>query len=340
MMEQFLAERAARKAAQRTGSSGFIGPFAALAEAEPDRVFARFEGAPVTFGWLHAASDAVAGRLRARGLRAGDRVAVMLPNAPATIAVLFGLAKAGVVWVPVNVAHRGDGLRYILEHCEPGLAFVDPTLLPVVQTSGAALPAVETDLSCWLEGSEFEGALPEPGDLFAIMYTSGTTGRPKGVLVTHRMLCLAGEAAALVSTARDGDVFFVWEPLFHIGGAQLLVVPMLRRVVLAMVGRFSAGKFWEQVRAERAFAHPLSWRDPADPAEAAARAAGPVARGADRLGRRLPGGDLARVRGAVRGADPGMLRDDRGFEHDDVQRWRPGRVGRQADAVVRGGSAG
>ena len=84
------------------------------------------------------------------------------------------------------------------------------------------------------------------------MYTSGTTGRPKGVLVTHRMLRLAGEAAALVSAARDGDVFFVWEPLFHIGGAQLLVVPLLRRVVLAMVARFSAGRFWEQVRAEGA----------------------------------------------------------------------------------------
>ena len=233
-------------------AAGFIAPFVAAAAAEPERVFARFEGAWVSFGWLHAASDAVAARLRARGLVPGERVAVMLANGPATIALLFGLAKAGLVWVPVNVAHRGDGLRYILEHAEPALAFAEPALLPVIVASGAAAPEVVTDLAEWLEGARFDGALPEAGALFAIMYTSGTTGRPKGVLVTHRMLRLAGEAAALVSAARDGDVFFVWEPLFHIGGAQLLVVPMLRRVVLAMVARFSAGRFWEQVRAEGA----------------------------------------------------------------------------------------
>ena len=166
------------------------------------------------------------------------------------------------------------------------------------------------------------------------MYTSGTTGRPKGVLVTHRMLCLAGEAAALVSTARDGDVFFVWEPLFHIGGAQFLIVPMLRRVVLAMVARFSAGKFWEQVRAERAsHIHYLGGILQILLSRRRGRWTGRTGCGSPGAAgvRRRSGG----VRGAVRGADPGMLRDDRGFEHDDVQRWRPGRLGRQADAVVQ-----
>lgn len=236
-------------------SAGFIPEFVARAEAEPERIYARFESEPVTFGFLHRASSAVAARLRARGLRQGDRVAVMLPNAPATIALLLGLAKAGIVWVPLNVALRGDNLRYIVEHVDPALLFVDPALRPAVEASGARLPqgaAVADDLSSWLVGPAFSEELPKPACLFAIMYTSGTTGRPKGVLVTHRMLRLAGESAVLVSAARDGEVFFVWEPLFHIGGAQLLVVPLLRRVVLAMVSRFSAGRFWQQVQAERA----------------------------------------------------------------------------------------
>jgi crotonobetaine/carnitine-CoA ligase len=87
---------------------------------------------------------------------------------------------------------------------------------------------------------------------FAIMYTSGTTGRPKGVLVSHRMLRLAGEAAALVSGARDGDVLYLWEPLFHIGGAQMMVLPLIRSVTLVIAERFSASRFWLDISASGA----------------------------------------------------------------------------------------
>ena len=93
---------------------------------------------------------------------------------------------------------------------------------------------------------------PDADETFAIMYTSGTTGRPKGVLVTHRMLRLSGEAVALVSTTRDGDVMFMWEPLYHIGGTQMIILPLIRRVALAMVERFSASRFWHEVTAQRA----------------------------------------------------------------------------------------
>jgi crotonobetaine/carnitine-CoA ligase len=101
-------------------------------------------------------------------------------------------------------------------------------------------------------GSSFSEDLPKPGAPFAIMYTSGTTGRPKGVIVSHRMLRLASDAVALVSAAQPGDVFFVWEPLYHIGGAQLLPLPMSHNIRLAMVDRFSASRFWQQVRTEGA----------------------------------------------------------------------------------------
>ena len=67
--------------------------------------------------------------------------------------------------------------------------------------------------------------------------------------MSHRMLRLAGEGARLVSDARDGDVLYMWEPLYHIGGSQLIVLPLLRRVILHMVQRFSAGRFWAEVSA-------------------------------------------------------------------------------------------
>ena len=91
---------------------------------------------------------------------------------------------------------------------------------------------------------------PAADQPFAIMYTSGTTGRPKGVLLSHRMLRLCGEAAALASGAGEGDVLYLWEPMFHIGGAQMLVLPLIRKVTLAMAERFSASRFWADASAK------------------------------------------------------------------------------------------
>ncbi|WP_309248140.1 AMP-binding protein [Rothia santali] len=81
-----------------------------------------------------------------------------------------------------------------------------------------------------------------------LMYTSGTTGPPKGVLVTESMLKAAALGALQVTQPRDGDVFYVWEPLFHIGGAQVVFLPLLHRLELALAPRFSASRFWEDVR--------------------------------------------------------------------------------------------
>jgi crotonobetaine/carnitine-CoA ligase len=236
---------------------GFVERFTAQAKSYPQRLFATYQAEPVSFGWLHQASDAFAAALRRRGVERNDRVAVMLRNGRATLAILYGLAKAGIVWVPVNVQQRGEGLRYILDHADPKLAIVEDDLLPVLAASGTrldpgAMVAAQNagGVPAWLGGAHaFDEPAPTPDSTFAIMYTSGTTGPPKGVIVSHQMLRLAGEGVTRVAGARDGDVFFVWEPLYHIGGAQLLVIPLLADVVLTMVERFSGTGFWEQVKA-------------------------------------------------------------------------------------------
>ena len=218
-------------------AGGFLELFCTIATAEPRRVFAIVDGATLDFGTLDAGGDAMAWALRDLGARRGDRVAVMLPNGAGALALVFALAKAGLVWVPLNTALVGDALRYILDHAKPRILVADQTL------PGAVTLAA-------LEGAargRFDEGLPDPGDDFAIGYTSGTTGPPKGVRVSHRMLRLAGEGVLLVAEARDGDVMFMWEPLYHIGGAQMVVVPLLRRTVLHLVPRFSASRFWEEV---------------------------------------------------------------------------------------------
>ena len=241
-------------------SGGFVPSFVGIARDDPQRLFARFEGAPISFGELERQSGSLAAALRARRIVRGERVAVMLRNSPQAVATALGLARAGVVSVPVNVQQKGEGLRYILEHCAPSLIIADADRVPVIRASGAGLPGVPllvhghasegAPLAPLLAGEiDFDEPPADADDCLAICYTSGTTGNPKGVLLSHAMLRYAGEAVALVSAARAGDVMLMWEPLYHIGGMQMLVLPLLRRVTLAMVERFSAGRFWDQARA-------------------------------------------------------------------------------------------
>lgn len=240
--------------------NGFAGLLRERALSQPGAVYARFNGAPVTYREINGQASAFAAHLRKIGLKPGDRVAVMMRNSVATLAVVFGLAKAGVAWVPVNAQQRGEGLRYLLSHSQPKLIVVDADLAELVAEAKPADPTPpvlvhgeDGELASVLASQAgFDEPAPAADDPFAIMYTSGTTGRPKGVIVSHRMLRLAAEGVGLVSAAVPGDVLFVWEPLYHIGGAQLLPLPMIRDVTLAMVDRFSASRFWQQVREEGA----------------------------------------------------------------------------------------
>ncbi|MBI3451835.1 MAG: AMP-binding protein [Rhodospirillales bacterium] len=238
---------------------GFIHIFSQTARADSSRIFAVFDGKPITFGELSQMSDSFAAGLRRLGVARGDRVAVMLRNSAAGLATLFGLAKSGTVWVPINAQQRGEGLRFILEHAAPIVLVVENEFLTTIRESGTdttkimiialgegcAAPELGNLLMAEMS---YEEPPPRANDHFAIMYTSGTTGRPKGVLVTHRMMRIAGEGVSLVAEARAGDTFFVWEPLYHIGGAQLIVLPLIRNVRLAFVERFSASRFWQQAK--------------------------------------------------------------------------------------------
>lgn len=236
------------------------------AQSDGLATFCVFEDRTVTFGWLNDAVTRVARELRNLGIRPGDLVGVMLPNHPEHIATMLALIKSGAIWVPINAQLRGPSLSYVVEHAEPRAIIADTRYRDTLE------PALTNHRPEWLiwrgpngepdagrrdmidrrsaPGDDVAWPDVDPHDVVCISYTSGTTGPPKGVLVTDKMLRAAATGARLGGHIQDGDVLLVWEPLYHIGGSQIIVLALMRRIRLILVERFSASRFWDRVRAQ------------------------------------------------------------------------------------------
>ncbi len=230
---------------------GLTNTFQDIARETPSRPFAMTHDGVLTMGDLSAQADTMAFRLHDAGARAGDRILVMMRNSPAALALVHGILRAGMVWVPANPALVGTSLSHAVSLVEASLIVCDAEAAPVLDACGATAPLgrIEmTDTSAPAPSRmAWDGPVPGPQDTAALMYTSGTTGPSKAVIVTHTMLELAAQSVAFCASLAPGDSLYMWEPFYHIGGAQLIVLPILHEVTLTMRDRFSASHFWEDV---------------------------------------------------------------------------------------------
>lgn len=206
----------------------------------PDRVALVHGDRSRTYSELDAEADRVAGALARLGLRKGDRLALMGANSDRLIVTCYAALRLGLILVPANPALAAPEVLYLLADSGASAIAVDPALAGTVTLLRAAglPPATRHVLSLGpaagcqdlmeLVGGTDAGEIPdapaESGDAL-ILYTSGTTGRPKGALFDHHRTLWTATAAIAARGLRDGDRFLHVAPLTHAAQLCIMLIP-------------------------------------------------------------------------------------------------------------------
>lgn len=228
----------------------------ARAALAPDAVYALglANGGALSYGELARSCRRVGALLQSRGLRAGDTVSLVMPNGLQTLRVLLGAMHAGMIVNPVNLLSQPEQMRYVLGHSDCKLVVVAPEWAERVQALLAGLDrevaviVADPDAAA-LPGESAEATLcpPAPGAVALLMYTSGTTGVPKGVMLTQANLAANAQAISTEHGLTPADRVLAVLPLYHINAfAVTMLAPLAHGGSLAMPPKFSAARFWEQ----------------------------------------------------------------------------------------------
>jgi crotonobetaine/carnitine-CoA ligase len=249
------------------------------AKAHGEREFMSFEhGTTLTFAGLHRDSDDLARRLAGLGVVPGDRVMVMVKNRIEFIVAMWAIMKLGAIFVPINTELKGAFLQHQMRNAEPSVIFLDAALsdafdavqggnenlLATIYVAGD-VPDERPAILAKAPGMTFEElsslamrkddvlVTPKPQDIACIMYTSGTTGPSKGVLMPHAHCYLFGHGMARTLAMDEQDCQYICMPLFHVMGLMLQVFSsLITGSRIYCIERFSPNRWLDDVRACRA----------------------------------------------------------------------------------------
>ena len=252
-----------------------------VARQHGDREFLIYEGERRSFNNLLDEANVIAAALQAHGVVPGDRVALAMRNYPQWMSIFIGVISIGAVIVPINSWGQPADIVYTLEDAGARLVFCDQqrfdAVAPLLQARGieaAIVRPVDADDPLGLTAllADFQGKSPAPvdigtDDLAMIMYTSGTSGKPKGAASTHRAICQAlynFECAAIAAAMCNGETIgamlergfeptsLLAVPLFHVSGCHAQFLANLRggrRIV--MMYKWDVDKALEYIEQER-----------------------------------------------------------------------------------------
>jgi long-chain acyl-CoA synthetase len=237
------------------------------ARSAPNRPAAVYDGGQLTYSELDQASDRLAAALAAAGVAPGERVALQLPNIPQFRISYFGILKAGAVVVPLNVMLRAPEVAF---HLGDSGAVVLITWAGVLAEAAKGAEAAGLDQVYAVgHADETGGAVPferlldaaplremvarQPEDTAVIVYTSGTTGRPKGAELSHIQLYMNADIPGRLFEVRPDDVVITVVPMFHVFGlSSILDICVRFGCTMSLLPRFSPGAVLTAIQRDRA----------------------------------------------------------------------------------------
>lgn len=258
------------------------------AHLTPDKTAIIFEGQPVTFKELNDGANRCAHMIQQKGLRKGDRLAVLLGNCIEFLEAYFAAAKLGLIFVPLNWRLTPPELEYQLENSGARMLLVHDQFLSNIEQirtrtkvegdrflclkSGIPgqpeCPAWAQDYAALVSGHPAGEPVPDSPvvieDPLAIVYTSGTTGNPKGAVLSHEQTYFKNFQVLMYTGGSADDVLLAQMPLFHSGGLFIVATPALNGgITLIMRRGFNPNEFAEDIERYKAtivFALTTMWK--------------------------------------------------------------------------------
>ena len=183
------------------------------------------------------------------GLKKGDKVISLLDNSYDQIVLFFSCITLGIIWVPIGSSRKGLGLNYIISLINPKKIFskkkninnLPKKFIKKIFYINDGIKNL-TKKTYRLVNKKSENKIS------CILFTSGTTGPPKGVIVSEKMLVASAFSAGIASDVKNNDRFLLWESLHHIGGLEIILLGLLHDIEIFLLKKFSARKFWTQIR--------------------------------------------------------------------------------------------
>jgi long-chain acyl-CoA synthetase len=223
----------------------------------PDKEAIIFRNKPITYKTLDKQTNRLANLITSMGLKKGERVGLMMSNRPEFVTAFFGILKAGAVPVLINALFKEKELSYVLSNSGASGLITETSYMPIFDNIRNDIPGCSKvilademgklleDMS---EETEVSAALED--DIAILMYTSGSTGNPKGVILTHNNLYSnAVEASQIISAMSYTDRVFVVIPYFHIYAMNWgMVAPLSQGATIVIMERFVPEDVFEAVK--------------------------------------------------------------------------------------------